>query len=116
MLNKKRKNEKSQVIETNKVIKEVNVSNTNLQDNNYLNSCYPTLTIAIPSSIIDNAQSKELRSYLVGQIARTCSIFNIDEIVIFHDSLNKGTYKDKLNFCLTNIQYLENPNYLRIDF
>lgn len=72
-----------------------------------------TLSIAIPSSIIDNAQSKELRSYLVGQIARTCAIFRVDEIIIYHDSLNKGTIKDKLRFCLTNLQYLETPQYLR---
>lgn len=74
---------------------------------------YKTISIAIPSSIIDNAQSKELRAYLVGQIARTCSIFRIDEIIIYHDSLHKGTVKDKLNFCLTNLQYLETPQYLR---
>lgn len=74
---------------------------------------FKTLSIAIPSSIIDNAQSKELRSYLVGQIARTCAIFRVDEIVIYHDSLHKDTVKDKLNFCLTNLQYLETPQYLR---
>lgn len=82
-------------------------------ENNLESSYYPTISVAIPSSIIDNAQSKELRTYLVGQVARTCAIFNIDEIIIFHDSLNKGTYKDKLNFCLTNLQYLETPQYLR---
>lgn len=72
-----------------------------------------TISIALPSSVIDNAQSKELRSYLVGQIARTCAIFRVDEIIIYHDSQHKGTYKDKLNFCLTNLQYLETPQYMR---
>lgn len=88
----------------------------NIEDNEknkVLDACLPTISIAIPSSIIDNAQSKELRAYLVGQIARTCSIFKVDEIVLFHDSKNKGTYKDKLNFCLTNLQYIETPQYLR---
>lgn len=89
------------------------VANTGFTKNPILEACLPTISIALPSSIIDNAQSKELRSYLVGQIARTCSIFKVDEIIIFHDSLNKGTYKDKLNFCLTNLQYLETPQYLR---
>eukprot|EP00340_Litonotus_pictus_P010217 CAMPEP_0170514972 /NCGR_PEP_ID=MMETSP0209-20121228/1464_1 /TAXON_ID=665100 ORGANISM="Litonotus pictus, Strain P1" /NCGR_SAMPLE_ID=MMETSP0209 /ASSEMBLY_ACC=CAM_ASM_000301 /LENGTH=409 /DNA_ID=CAMNT_0010799253 /DNA_START=6 /DNA_END=1235 /DNA_ORIENTATION=- len=88
-------------------------SDTQSAEDALLEASYPTISIALPSSIIDNAQSKELRSYLVGQLARTCSIFKVDEVVIFHDSLNKGTYKDKLNFCLTNLQYLETPQYLR---
>ncbi len=74
---------------------------------------YKTISVAIPSSVIDNAQSKELRSYLVGQIARTCALFRVDEIIIYHDSEFKGTIKDKLNFCLTNLQYLETPQYLK---
>lgn len=57
-------------------------------------------------------QSKELRSYLVGQIARTAGIFKIDEIIIFHDR-NKSTDKDYINFFVTNLQYLETPQYLR---
>ena len=42
-----------------------------------------TVTLALPGSIVDNAQSHELRSYLVGQVARACAIFNVDEIVVF---------------------------------
>lgn len=44
-----------------------------------------TVSIAVPSSIVDNAQSPELRSYLVGQIARCLVIFNIDEIVAYDE-------------------------------
>ena len=36
-----------------------------------------TVSVALPASIVANAQSHELRSYLVGQIARACT-------VIFH--------------------------------
>lgn len=39
-----------------------------------------TFSIAIPGSILDNAQSKELRTYLAGQIARTACIYKIDEV------------------------------------
>ena len=42
-----------------------------------------TVTVALPGSICDNAQTQELRSYLVGQVARACAIFNVDEIVVF---------------------------------
>ena len=44
-----------------------------------------TVSIAVPSSIADNAQSAELRSYLVGQIARSLVIFNVDEIVVYDE-------------------------------
>lgn len=44
-----------------------------------------TASIAVPSSIVDNAQSPELRSYLVGQIARSLVIYNIDEIVVYDE-------------------------------
>ena len=44
-----------------------------------------TLSVALPSSIVHNAQSHELRSYLVGEIARTLTIYGVDEIVIYED-------------------------------
>ena len=34
-----------------------------------------TISIVVPSSIIDNAQSFELKTYLVGQIAKACGLF-----------------------------------------
>jgi predicted SPOUT superfamily RNA methylase MTH1 len=42
-----------------------------------------TVTVALPGSIVENAQTHELRSQLVGQVARACAIFNVDEIVVF---------------------------------
>lgn len=39
-----------------------------------------TLSIAVPGSILDNAQSQELRTYLAGQIARASSIYCVDEV------------------------------------
>lgn len=44
-----------------------------------------TLSVALPGSILDNAQSPELRTYLAGQIARACTIFCVDEIVVFDE-------------------------------
>ena len=71
-----------------------------------------TLSVLIPSSIVDNAQSKELRTYLIGQIARTLGIFKISEVIIFHDKL-KDNSKDYINYFIKNLQYLETPQYLR---
>lgn len=76
-----------------------------------------TISIALPASIIANAQSFELRSYLVGQIARALTIFNVDEVVIYEDqsSLPKGEdgVSQALSFFVRNLQYLETPQYLR---
>ena len=71
-----------------------------------------TLSILLPSSIIDNAQSKELRTYLIGEIARIIGIFKISEIIILHDKLKENS-KDYLNYFVKNLQYLETPQYLR---
>lgn len=80
-----------------------------------------TVSIAVPGSVIDNAQTKELKTYLAGQIARAAVIFQVDEIVVFDDQL--GAARDgqgpqsKAHDChvfLNRIlQYLETPQYLR---
>ena len=79
-----------------------------------------TISIGIPASIVLNAQSPELQTYLIGQIARAASIFRIDEIVIINDcesvrekSRMKGKQRDVINFFVKNLEYLETPQYLR---
>ena len=51
-----------------------------------------TISVAVPSSIVDNAQSQELKSYLVGQIARCLIIFNVDEIVVYDEFCIPGYF------------------------
>lgn len=86
--------------------------------------CNYTVSIALPGSILDNAQSYELRTYLAGQIARAAVVFNINEIIIFDengngDSVVEGDFngirkKGEANVQLGRIlQYLECPQYLR---
>ena len=86
-------------------------TNTNINTDNDNITKY-TISILIPSSIVDNAQSKELRTYLIGQLSRTIGIFKVSEVIIFHDKL-KSSSKDHLNFFIKNLQYLETPQYLR---
>mmetsp|Transcript_6727 Transcript_6727/g.9769 ORF Transcript_6727/g.9769 Transcript_6727/m.9769 type:complete len:444 (-) Transcript_6727:67-1398(-) len=74
-----------------------------------------TVSIALPGSIVDNCQTKELKTCLVGQIARAAAIYHIDEIVVFNDHL--GTSKnDSCNFMAKILQYCECPQYLRKHF
>lgn len=49
-----------------------------------------TLSIALPGSVVSNCQTKELRTQLVGQIARAATIYHVDEIVVFDDKLSKN--------------------------
>jgi len=83
-----------------------------------------TLSIALPGSILDNAQSPELRTYVAGQIARAASVCQVDEVIIFDESGDaakdtQGEFtgvkkKGNPNQTLARIlQYLECPQYLR---
>ncbi|RXN34202.1 methyltransferase C9orf114-like protein [Labeo rohita] len=86
-----------------------------------------TLTVALPGSVLDNAQSPELRTYLAGQIARACGVFCVDEVVIFDERGEdaksvEGEFKGvgkKGQACVQLariLQYIECPQYLRKSF
>ncbi|XP_071097388.1 putative methyltransferase C9orf114 [Haliotis cracherodii] len=86
-----------------------------------------TVSIALPGSIMDNAQSPELRTYLAGQIARAAVVFKVDEIIIFDETGSTSTTtegqfggigkKGQANVQMARIlQYLECPQYLRKSF
>ena len=47
-----------------------------------------TVSIALPGSILANVQTRELQTYVVGQVARAAAIFCVDEIVVFNDGLS----------------------------
>lgn len=86
-----------------------------------------TVSIAVPGSILDNAQSHELRTYVAGQIARAACIYKVDEIVVYDDKgditedekkkLRKDDVLGEARVgCLQLariLQYLECPQYLR---
>uniref|UniRef100_A0A0R3RWM1 Methyltransferase C9orf114 homolog n=1 Tax=Elaeophora elaphi TaxID=1147741 RepID=A0A0R3RWM1_9BILA len=91
------------------------------------------LSIALPGSILNNAQSPELRTYLAGQIARSAAVFCVDEIIIYDETArmkpqqrenycNGQWYPDlpvhsgnvECNFHLAKIlEFMECPQYLR---
>lgn len=85
----------------------------------------PTVSIALPGSIIDNTQSLELATRLAGQVARAATIFRIDEVVVFdnknsseNDSgvttlVSSDENESGAAFLIRILQYLETPQYLR---
>lgn len=86
-----------------------------------------TISIAVPGSILENAQSPELRTYLAGQIARAACIFQVDEIIVFDDygdeaNSKKSSLEQETGLITARhscvqfgriLQYLECPQYLR---
>lgn len=85
----------------------------------------PTVAIAIPASIIDNAQSLELATRLAGQIARAATIYRVNEIVVFDNNGksvedpsassigNTDENESSAAFFIRILRYLETPQYLR---
>ncbi|KAG5554759.1 hypothetical protein RHGRI_012349 [Rhododendron griersonianum] len=89
-------------------------------------SVIPTVSVAVPGSIVDNAQSLELATRLAGQIARAATIFRIDEVVVFDNKSGSVNYSNASTrdvnsddnesgaaFLIRILQYLETPQYLR---
>ena len=73
-----------------------------------------TVSIALPGSIVAIAQSRELQTHLVGVIARTACIFQVDEIVVFNDGCDPpGTRFNSCEFMARLLQYTETPQYMR---
>ena len=48
-----------------------------------------TVSVAIPGSLAAVA-SREVRTFICGQVARTCTLFAVDEVVIYDDKNDGG--------------------------
>ena len=77
---------------------------------------HPTISIALPGSILENVPTDELKTYVIGQVSRAAALFNISEVIIFDEfsSKPKSTSTRDLNKMFVRVlQYLETPQYLR---
>lgn len=83
-----------------------------------------TISIAVPGSILDNAQTPSLKAHLAANIARSASIFRVNEIVVYSESSlerledNDEALKlhQKHRGCqqmVRILQFMECPPYLR---
>ena len=79
--------------------------------------CPYTVSLAVCSSMVDNAQSLELATMLAGQVARCAGIYCVDEIVVVDDypqgSRASGEVSSATAFLARVLQYMETPQYLR---
>ncbi len=68
--------------------------------------------VAIPDSFLYGTPSDIDRTLKIFQLARSLSIFRVENIFIFHDkTINPPN--DEINFIVTLLEYLDTPQYLR---
>jgi len=65
-------------------------------------------------------RSSQLKTYLIGQISRAATIYNVDEIVVYEDQPSKSaddtssnSDRNPLQFMVRLLQYAETPPYLK---
>jgi len=68
------------------------------------------LSIALPDSALSDEKTLENKTRKIANIARSCGIFRINEIIIYRDG--KMNENDSKLF-LTILKYLETPQYFR---
>uniref|UniRef100_A0A4W6D6Y8 28S rRNA (uridine-N(3))-methyltransferase n=1 Tax=Lates calcarifer TaxID=8187 RepID=A0A4W6D6Y8_LATCA len=118
---KKQRKEAKLIKQLEKQKKEEDAERAKLEQSQNRKGRAYTVSVALPGSVLDNAQSTELRTYLAGQIARACVVFCVDEIVVFDEQgkIVEGEFKGvgkKGHACIQLariLQYLECPQYLR---
>ena len=70
------------------------------------------MTVALPASMISDTPHLREKTAKLGSIARSCSIFGVDRIIIYYDD-PKRNQKQDLQTCAEILQFLETPQYLR---
>jgi len=66
-----------------------------------------TVSIAVPGSILDNAQSAELRTYLVGQVCCTLLVCKLVDTCYYHVAVSSlmMIMCCPINFCRLELQF-----------
>jgi len=67
------------------------------------------LSIAFPDTVLEERDSLREKTVKLGQIARTCSVFGVDIVQVFHDPRGGG----EPGLIGRVLEYLETPQYLR---
>ena len=69
-------------------------------------------TVVIPASIISDTPHLREKTGKLGSIARSCSIFGVDKIIIYADT-DSHDQIENLRTCEEILRYIEAPQYLR---
>ena len=68
--------------------------------------------MALPASMISDTPHLREKTAKLGSIARSCSIFGVNQIIIYRDDPSKNQDQE-LQLCAEILQFLETPQYLR---
>ena len=69
-------------------------------------------TVAIPASIVSDTPHLREKTAKLGSIARYCSIFGVDEIMVYADEPDRNQKHD-FTLCTEILRFIETPQYLR---
>jgi len=82
-----------------------------------------TLSIALPADVLSNCQTLELKTLLIGQVARAACIYEADEVVLLAECKKESSLGPKAvgerpkaapeDLFARVLQYMETPQYLR---
>jgi predicted SPOUT superfamily RNA methylase MTH1 len=67
------------------------------------------LSIAFPDTVLEEHDSLREKTVKLGQIARACSVFGVDSVLVFRDPRGRG----EAGLIRRVLEYLETPQYLR---
>ena len=70
------------------------------------------LCIAIPASFTEDIPHLREKTYRIGLVGRACSIFRVDQIMIFYDNPEKDQANDA-DLTAAVLRYMNMPQYLR---
>ncbi|MBA3977024.1 MAG: hypothetical protein H0X50_02360 [Nitrosopumilus sp.] len=71
-----------------------------------------TFDVAVPDSFLYGTTSDIDKTFKIFQLARSLSIFRVENIYIFHDKIINPS-NDEISFMITLLEYLDTPQYLR---
>jgi predicted SPOUT superfamily RNA methylase MTH1 len=69
-------------------------------------------TVALPASIVSDTPHLREKTAKLGNVARSCSIFGVDQIIIYGDDPDHNQKQD-FHTCTEILRFLETPQYLR---
>jgi methyltransferase len=67
------------------------------------------LSIAFPDTVLEEHDSLREKTVKLGQIARACSVYGVDNVLVFPDPRGRG----ESGLIRRVLEYLETPQYLR---
>ena len=69
-------------------------------------------TVALPASIVSDTPHLREKTAKLGYLARSCSIFGVNQILLYGDDPNHNQ-EDDFDTCTEILRFLETPQYLR---